>query len=161
MHEDRTSGWLRSRFVGRSSRPCQFVRAPIPRFHSIITVSGDADVCGIRERLRKTTPYGGSVRRGGMNLFRERVAAVSLAHEHAVLQINRDGRLLYVALSLDALDDLFARERPLALQYSFDDITHDSRLVAPLLECVETAADEDETGVLNELVVGRRGMRRA
>src|SRR3989344_1788205 len=98
---------------------------------------------------------------GNALLLRERVATILEAHKHGILKIDRDGRIFDITLALHPLDDLLACEHPLTLQDPFDDITHDTRLIAPFFECVETAPNKYETCVLDKFVVCRCGVRLA
>ena len=63
------------------------------------------------------------------NLFRERVLAVLLPHEHAVLEVYRDGRIFDIAFTLHALDYFFAGHGAFTFQNTRDNIAHDTGLI--------------------------------
>ena len=70
-----------------------------------------------------------------------------------LLKVQADGAHLHGALLRNLLDDLLLRECPLRLEDRLDDIGNRTRFVAPLAERVETATDEHELRIADELVV--------
>ena len=91
-------------------------------------------------------------------LLRERVFTFESSNEHSVLQVDGNRCVFHIALAFDAFDDFFACQRTFTLEYTCDDVAHDPWLVAPFLECVESAADEYEASVLDELIMSRCGV---
>ena len=74
--------------------------------------------------------------------------------ERFALEIKKDGGLLDLAALEDALDDLVAVQwATLVAQDTGNDISHGALAIAPDIERINTAADEDEALVFDELVV--------
>ncbi len=78
--------------------------------------------------------------------------------EFRILKIDRDGVLFDVALLHHFVDDFFFREWAVFLDYSANDFFDHARHISPLGKRVETASDENESFVFDELVVSRRHM---
>lgn len=74
--------------------------------------------------------------------------------ERFALEIKKDGGLLNLAALENALDDLVAVQwATLVAQDTGNDISYSALAIAPDVERINTAADEDEALVFDELVV--------
>ena len=74
--------------------------------------------------------------------------------ERFTLEIKKDGGLLDLAALENALDDLVAVQwATLVAQDTGNDISYSALAIAPDVERINTAADEDEALVFDELVV--------
>lgn len=74
------------------------------------------------------------------------------------LEIEENRRLFYLTALEDAFDDLVTMERLASfLEDLGDDVRDGSLAVAPAVKRVDTAADEDEALIFDELIVNRLG----